>query len=143
MTVRPINNLVGIILALGLPGLALPAHASGDFIARNKHRVVATTVDGALMEVFSTPGAGAPGYFCAAANYAIRRLGANWSDRVVVVRPEERSASRPAFRSVLFAVRPWQEARSGNASFLMDVDRVGAEYTITLSLKRCELSRFW
>lgn len=143
MTFYPLNNLAGIIVVWVMLGLALPADASGDFVARNKQRVAATTVDGAMMEVFSTAGAAAPDYFCAAADYAVSRLGANWSDRVVVVRPEAQSVTRPAFRSVLFSVRPWQEPRSANEAFAMKVDRVGVEYTVTLSIKRCKFSRFF
>ncbi|MEM9394817.1 MAG: hypothetical protein AAGA38_13230 [Pseudomonadota bacterium] len=137
------KRLFVIFCALTLVSPVVPAFASSEFLARNKQRVAATTVDGAMMEVFSTAGASAPGYFCAAADYAIRRLGANWSDRVVVIRPEAQSATRPEFRSVLFSVRPWQDDRASTAPFLMSVGVAGVEYTNTHSLNRCNLSRFF
>jgi hypothetical protein len=124
-------------IALGAGILASPVLASGEFIALNKHRVVPSSVDGAMMEVYSRPGAAGPQYFCAAADYAVRRLGRNTSDRVIVVRPEAPSTTKPGFRSVLFSVRPWQAEREEDPSLTLDIDRVGEEEPIVVARKRC------
>lgn len=120
--------------------MCLPGQVSADFKSRTNQRVLPTIVDGAQMEVFSTAGAAAPDYFCTASQYALRRLAAHPSDRVVVVRPLAPSTTDPRFQSVLFAVQPWEEYRSRNGSIVASVGRVGTSYSNAVGLRWCRKS---
>ncbi|WP_425092575.1 hypothetical protein [Tropicimonas sp. S265A] len=111
--------------------------AASEFVAANKQRVVPASIEGAQMEVFSTAGAAGPQYFCAAGDYAVRRLEAGNSDRLVVVKGEAPSESRPRFRSVFFSVVPWQGERGGNSSINVQVDRPGEEMSVVVARKFC------
>lgn len=136
-------KVLSLFLPIAVMVLAQPALSAREHLARNKHRVAPSEVEGALMEVYSRPGANGAQYFCAAADYAQRWLDSHNSDRVAVVLPEAPSKTKPGFRSVHFTVLPWQSPPAENPSPQIDVDRIGEELPIVLALKLCEPRRLF
>lgn len=137
------QKLLATFLPIALLVLAQPAWSEREHLARNKHRVAPSAIDGADMEVYSRPGSGGSQYFCAAADYAKRWLNSHNSDRVMVVIPEAPSSTKPGFRSVHFSVVPWQSAQAEDSSLALDIDRAGEELVIVLALKLCEPRRLF
>ncbi|GGH20581.1 hypothetical protein SAMN05444007_101420 [Cribrihabitans marinus] len=63
-------------------------------------------VSDAVFEVVPFPLAGTDEYWCGAAEYARRRLGADWSDQLYIVRGVGRSAAAGGRSSVQFTLTP-------------------------------------
>jgi len=80
------------------------------FKAPNNYRSTASPVEGADIQVFPYPPAHGRGYFCAAADYAIRYLDARTTDRLVIVVPEMPRTGPRDPKTVHFAVVPRSEA---------------------------------
>ncbi|MEV8468614.1 hypothetical protein AB0T83_17730 [Fluviibacterium sp. DFM31] len=102
---------------------------SGIFMAANSYRVLPTS-DPARFEVLGRAGGGGSDYYCAAADYAFRRLGASPADRVVVLSSPsvgQRTGSLSAFftvaaqgsipysNSLYYSMRPGENAQIGLA----------------------------
>ncbi len=105
----------GRIAALALLVAACAAPTS-TYVARNSLRVAPLT-DGSI-EVFAQPGTVARDYFCAAGDYAQRRLGASNTTYVVMTGPDGPSRSRDSGRSAVFglsATRPPAEVPRGTS----------------------------
>lgn len=89
-------------LALLAAFIATPALA-GSWMAPNGYRV-----DGGPQSIVVHPlaGAGSPGIFCAAATYALDRLGAQPADTVVVTAPRSGRVFGPGGETVGFRLDP-------------------------------------
>jgi hypothetical protein len=79
------------------------------FKAPNDYRVTASHLEGADIQVFPFQNSNGRDYFCAAADYAIRYLGARTSDRLVIVVPEMPRTGPRDPKSVHFRVVPRSE----------------------------------
>lgn len=108
---------------------------SGSFVATNRLTVVPLSGPNDF-EVLATGGTGGSQYFCAAGDYAFRRLNAPPAYRVVVTRPESSSISQPGRRGVGFTVVP-QGATPGSSGFAANVRSVGANYSVSHSQLLC------
>ncbi|WP_193142350.1 hypothetical protein [Meridianimarinicoccus sp. MJW13] len=110
-------------------GACSGADTSGIFMAANGYRVL-PTADPNRFEVLARAGAGGSDYYCAAADYAFRRLDASPADRVVVQSSPsvgQRTGSLSAFFSVAkqgsvprsntlhYSMQPGQNAQIGLA----------------------------
>lgn len=88
---------IAVVLFLGFAGAA---------VATSSVSPTGLSVSGTAdrFEVFTEPGTGGSEIFCAAGDFAARRLGARGDDRVVVTGGRAPSATRPNRRSVTFRV---------------------------------------
>jgi hypothetical protein len=94
-----------LISALGLACLtALPATAADAFTTSRGVRVL--PVSDVVYEVVPRGSGGTWDYWCAAAEYARRELGAGWTDRFYVVRGRDVSVTTGRRSSVQFTLYP-------------------------------------
>lgn len=107
----------------------------GDFITRQNFRVTPGPQEGQFT-VLGTAGAAGPDFFCAAAEYAWRRLDVPQSQRIVTVSPVARSPDHGGRRSTVFAVVAPEDSQS-NESLQARVDRAGESLTIAHALTLC------
>ena len=135
-------------LALGLV-LAATALTSGcvtgpevaggpQFLAQNGRRVVPMPEPG-VFEVLAKAGDGGPSFFCAAGDFADRRLGARATDRVVLIEPVGDSRSYPGTRGAQFRVMSPAEAPPSSGLFFR-MNRAGESRTIGAALQSCNRS---
>lgn len=118
--------------------LVLAACADGQttFQARNDLQVAALP-DGRF-EVFARPGTGPREYFCAAGDFAQRRLGAPGGARVVLAEVDGPSRSRDRGRSTVFAVVAPQNAPTVPRGVGLSVRRTGENVSVTQARGLCE-----
>lgn len=130
--------LVALMALAGLAACASGTPLSPQYVAVNGLRVV--PFDDGRFEVVARPGTGAADYFCAAADYAMRFLGAQAADRVVVRRPDGPSLANPGGRSVVFEVAPaGSVARS--RGILVRTNEAGANRTVAHARALCRSGR--
>ncbi|WP_213546536.1 hypothetical protein [Vannielia litorea] len=110
--------------------LATPATA-GSWMAPNGHRV-----DGGPQAIVVHPmaGAGSPGIFCAAATYALARLGAAPSDTVVVTAPRSGRIFGPGGETVGFRLDP---AAAPDHGLFLKVSRQGEALSVAHARSLC------
>lgn len=101
MKLKAIAAVLSVAVLGACDGVGSP---SGIFLSVNRMHVVPTS-DPARFEVLAQPGSAGPDFFCAAADYADRRLNASPADRVVLTRPVARNPDTGR-RSGLFTVAP-------------------------------------
>ncbi|WP_147238882.1 hypothetical protein [Rhodosalinus halophilus] len=94
--------LVVLTAALAMAATAPPA---GAFTAVNRLDVNPLPQAGAF-EVIQSRGAGPRQFWCAAADYARRELGAPASQRIVLARPRHPAATAPGRTAVTFRMAP-------------------------------------
>lgn len=107
--------------------------------AINEFGVVLSAEPEAVVEVYAKPGASGPKYFCAAAEFSKRFLGASPSDRLVIVRPEGASATRSGAKSVLFGIVP--RSASGSlppTGLTINPRKAGEHRSVNSGLSFCE-----
>lgn len=104
------------------------------YYASNDFKVV--PLGGADFEVVPRGGSSGPRYFCAAGDYARVRLNAPPAARVVVTKPEGRSAALGVSRSVGFTVVP-QGGVSGGSAFTASVRKAGNNYSVAHARTMC------
>lgn len=93
----------GILCAV-LLGLTAPAAAYADFNAPHGARV--NQVDKSVFEVVSRGSGSGPVYWCAAASYARRALGADWHAKIYIARGRGVSVTTGRRSSVQFTMDP-------------------------------------
>ena len=94
-----------LLSVIGLACLtAFPATFADAFTTSRGVRVL--PVDGIVYEVVPRGGGGTWPYWCAAAEYARRELGAGWADRFYVVRGRGESVTTGRRSSVQFTLYP-------------------------------------
>ena len=112
------------------------------FKAPNDYRVTASLLEGAEIQVFPFQISSGRDYFCAAADYAIRYLGARTTDRLVIVVPEMPRTGPREPKSVHFKVVPRSEAPElPGSQGAIDPRRVGENRNIGGSHQFCFRSR--
>ena len=130
-------------LALMLVAGPTIAQTSGQiFKAPNKYRSTASPVEGADIQVFPFQGSSGRDYFCAAADYAIRYLGARTTDRLIIVVPEMPRAGPTEPKSVHFALASRSDAPDlPGGQGAIDPRRVGENRNVGASHHFCFRSR--
>lgn len=94
--------------ALVIAALAGCVDGASGFVAQNAHRVYEIGPD--RFEVVARPRTNGVQYFCAAGDYAVRRLGAGAGETVLLVEPDGPSRTRPGARGASFALIATAEA---------------------------------
>jgi len=126
-------------LAAGLLSVAPPASAIEQAMAPNGFTVAGTA---GRFEVFPFGSVDGPRVFCAAGDFA-RRLGARETDRVEMLTGVAASPTRPARRSVSFAVRPRGSGRNrGLDVILLSPPRAGLSRSVAFAAAQCDVPRF-
>lgn len=110
--------------------------ASRLFVASNDHRVYGLG-EPDRFEVLSRPGAAGRDYFCAASEYAIRRLRAGPTDRLVVATPIGGSLAQPSRRAVGFQLVPQGVAVPDRRGVTVSVSRVGENLNVAHGRSFC------
>lgn len=95
------NSLVPAAICALLLALPVPAAA---FSAKRNMRV--NPVNDAVFEVVAPTAAGAGDYWCGAADYAYRALGAEWTARIYIVRGRGPSVTTGRRTAVQFTLSP-------------------------------------
>lgn len=128
------HRLITLAIAVACAACAGPQ----PFLTRNDHRVYAFP-DGRF-EVLARPGTSGRAYFCAAGDYAQRRLNARNSDSVVLVEPNGSSRAIDGGRSAVFEVRPQAEA-TREVAVLVRMNRAGDSLAVAHARALCGDSR--
>lgn len=123
-------TLVGACATTG-PDSISSTRAESVFVARNHFRVTPTP-DPNRFVVRPRGGGGASFYFCAAGEYARRRLGASAADRVVVIAPQGSFDGL----AVGFELMPQGTIESSN-SITLRVNRVGESLRVAHAQSLC------
>ncbi|WP_108263155.1 hypothetical protein [Mangrovicoccus ximenensis] len=125
-----------VLAALALSACSLPPPTPGSsYVTMNGRRVVPLQTPGTF-EVIASPGDAGPQYFCAAADYAERMLGARPSDRVVIIRTDGDSQSSPGTRGVSFTVMSREEAPPLDGIYL-NPRKLGEATTVANGKQSC------
>ncbi|WP_138464977.1 hypothetical protein [Poseidonocella sp. HB161398] len=133
--------LIPALAVLALSACDIPQHPGGSqFLATNGNRVVPLEQPGTF-EVIAQPGDAGPSFFCAAADYAYRRLGARQTDRVVIIQPAGDSISYPGTRGVSFALRSREEMPDMNSGLFLNPRQAGAATTVGHGRHVCNSDR--
>jgi len=122
--------------------LCLPVAASADFTARRDMRV--SVVNDAVFEVYGRSPTSSERYWCGAADYAHRVLGAPWGARIHVVRGRGPGDSVNKRTTVQFTLDP--EAAGivpGKAPLVSLSLRVGRSQTVQRSIQDCTVPEGW
>ena len=129
----------GLALAIGLSGATALAERGPAFrpvfVARND-LLVYPMPDGTF-EVQARAGTAGPQYFCAAGDYAWRRLNVPVAARVVVVRPDGPSSTNPGGRGMVFKVVPQGAATSEDQGWTVSMRRAGENHSVAMSRALC------
>ncbi len=132
--------LIPALAVLALSACDAPVHPGGSqYLSVNGRRVVPLETPGTF-EVIASPGDAGPQFFCAAADYAHRKLNARATDRVVVVRAAGDSLSYPGTRGVGFRLMSAQGAPADPGAFFFDPRREGASATVGYGRHMCQYS---
>jgi len=118
-------------LVLPLAALALATPAQAAWMAPN-----GMTVDGSAEDIIvnNLPGHGSSEYFCAAADYAVARLGAAPNHAVVVTRPRSGAIDGHGGEDVGFRLDAAAEANHG---FFLRVSKPGVAVKIGHARQMC------
>lgn len=129
----------GLVLVAGLFGAAATAEVGPAFrpvfVARND-LLVFPMPDGTF-EVQARAGTAGPQYFCAAGDYAWRRLNVPFASRIVVVRPDGPSTTNPGGRGMAFKIVPQGAASGEGQGWTVSMRRAGENYTVAHSRALC------
>ena len=107
------------------------AHAAGVFTAVNRYRVAVSDRDDATMEVFSRYVANGRDFFCAGAEFAVRRLGASTANVLILVAPAAPSARGGGTRSVHMLLVSRDKAGELTPNGIqVSMTRVGEHHTV-------------
>jgi hypothetical protein len=131
-----------VLAALGTAAALSAAEplAAESGLSRNGLRV---TGDAGGFEVFPSGAAAGAAIFCAAGDFARRRLGARATDRVEILHPIGRSRTVPTRRSVVFVLRPKGSGRNtGLDAVLLRPGRSGVSRTVSAAESLCNLAEF-
>jgi hypothetical protein len=114
------------------------AYSAGIYTAINWYRVAVSDRDDATIEVFARRGSSGRDYFCAAAEFAVRRLGASSANVLILVTPEAPSARAGGSNSVhmLLVSRDKAGELSPNG-IQVSMTRVGENHTVGGSRAFC------
>ena len=107
------------------------AYAAGVFTAINRYRVTVSDRDDATMEVFSRYVANGRDFFCAGAEFAVRRLGASTANVLILVTPAAPSARGGGTRSVHMLLVSRDKAGELTPNGIqVSMTRVGEHHTV-------------
>lgn len=116
--------------ATGGPGAQNPT-----FVAENRFQV--TQVSGPNdFEVFARGASAGSDFFCAAGDYARRKLGAPANARVVITHPSGPGRTNPSRRAVGFTVAP-AGAVAPTGGITISARKRGANYTVSHASSLC------
>ena len=122
-------NKIALATVLALaPGLA------GAWTAENRHKV--ELVSDSVFEVVGRPGSGGQEFWCAAGDFARRRLGAGAVQRVYLVRGPAPALTQNWNRALLFSLTPPQDADL-RTMVTLSVNRVGDSLNVSLAQGYC------
>jgi len=122
------------IIAAALAFAALPATLSAqNYRAVNYLTVVPLT--GASFEVIEAHGEGSRGMWCAAADYAERKL--NATDRVYIAEPRGPSKTAAGRKSVVFTTDAASLVQGPSRSVSVDTSQVGIGLPIAHAIQFC------
>ncbi|WP_172331213.1 hypothetical protein [Mangrovicoccus sp. HB161399] len=132
--------IIPALAVLALSACDMPANPGGSqYLSVNGRRVVPLDTPGTF-EVIAGPGDAGPQFFCAAADYAHRKLGARSTDRVVITRSAGDSVSYPGTRGVTFTLMSQQEAPPTSNSLIMNPRQLGESVTVGNGRHMCQYS---
>ncbi|NSX54027.1 hypothetical protein [Parasulfitobacter algicola] len=115
----------------------VPAVASAEsLLALNGLRTQSGA--GSEIEVFTRAGSHGSDYFCAAGDFARRKLGADTTDRIVISRAPGGSPTRANQRSMGFKLVPAGAKRSAKNSFVLSPRNIGLSRTVGHSVFLCK-----
>lgn len=124
------------VAALAL-SLALPQPGQADFNARFEMRV--SQVDAAVFEVYGSSAASADRYWCGAADYAHRALGAAWTSDIYVVRGRGPGVSVNKRTTVQFTLDPVAAGVSPADPGIITLPlRVGSSRSVQAAFQDCD-----
>jgi hypothetical protein len=107
--------------------------------ALNEFGVIPSVEENAILEVYAKPGASGPKYFCAGAEFAKRFLRASPADRLVILRPEATSTTRPGATSVLFNIVPRASSQDlPRTGVTINPRRAGENRSVNAGLSFCD-----
>ena len=107
------------------------AYSAGIYTAINWYRVAVSDRDDATIEVFARYGSSGRDYFCAAAEFAVRRLGASTANVLILVAPEAPSARAGGAKSVhMLLVSRDQAGDLTPNGIQVSMTRVGEHHTV-------------
>ena len=124
----------GKLILLSIAALALAACEPGavqsrdNAVFRASNGFIVHPLDAGRFEVIPRGNSSSKGFFCAAGDYAQRRLGEPPAARVVLLSPVGPAINNPGGRSAKFAVAPQGAAR--NSSIFVNTRRAGESLTI-------------
>ncbi|MBO9446276.1 hypothetical protein [Ruegeria sp. R14_0] len=118
--------------------LSVPATASA---ARNGFQTVA--LNNTEFEVIPRARRDVDGYWCAAADFARRTLGAGWQDRIYVVRGYGPSEATGRRTSVRFSIAPPAGGQPQQGSFLTSGFNPGESMSVQGANGRCNVRPFF
>lgn len=122
------------------------AYSAGIYTAINWYRVAVSDRDDATIEVFARRGSSGRDYFCAAAEFAVRRLGASTANVLILVTPEAPSPRAGGAKSVhMLLVSRDQAGELSPNGIQVSMTRVGENHTVGGSRAFCPnpLRRFY
>ena len=129
----------GLALAVGLSGgMALAERGPAFrpvFVAR--YDLLVYPMPDGTFEVQARAGTAGPQYFCAAGDYAWRRLNVPVAARMVVVRPDGPSSTNPGGRGMVFKVVPQGAATSEDQGWTVSMRRAGENHSVAMSRALC------
>lgn len=124
---------LGALAACDTPGGT--ERMQGTFLAVNNFRVV-PSADPTRFEVVANAGGGGSDFFCAAADYAYKRLNAPTNARVVLVAPVGPSVANPGGRGAFFTVVP-RGTVPPSKGISIRMRRAGENYSIAHARNFC------
>ncbi|WP_208349080.1 hypothetical protein [Pseudaestuariivita rosea] len=128
-------TVFGLVLCLAIPTVG----KADSLLAQNGLRAQGN--GGNQIEVFTRAGFHGRDYFCAAGDYARRKLGAGATDRVMITRAPGGSPTRPNRRSMSFELFPAGAPIDDKNSFVLSPRNVGLSRTVAHSIHLCKEGR--
>ncbi len=127
--------IFSVPVALAAALLALPIAAQAVPAGRNMH---VNPVDSAVFEVIATTAAPGGDYWCGAADYARRVLGAPWIARIYIARGRGPSVTTQRRTAVQFTLQPEAAGvQPLDPVFVMNMMKPGDNMTVAHALSFC------
>lgn len=122
--------------ALAAPGFAKSDLSYGKFTTQYGLRGVGDASDPSRFDILQNAGSGGSDYWCAAGEYAIKKLGVSPATRVYLVQPLAKG--RLGRNSVGFSVNPNAVPSAGSNGFTMSITKVGQNWSAEHARSQCK-----
>lgn len=127
--------------ALATPGFSKSALSYGKYTTRYGLRGVGDASDPSRFDILQNAGSGGSDYWCAAGEYAIKKLGVAPATRVYLVQPLGKG--RLGRNSIGFSVNPNSvSGGSGANGFTMSMNKVGQNWSAEHARSQCKSNSF-